>query len=77
MYFSVAYINTCARGHEHKCATSFIQQCIATHCFIPWINNFTNRVSDSTVHSDGLTCLVSIESAVLNDLFDMNVWMIQ
>ncbi len=30
------------------------------------------RASDSTVHSDGLTCLVSTESAVLNELFDMN-----
>ncbi len=28
--------------------------------------------SDSTVHSDGLTCFVSIESAVLNKSFDMN-----
>ncbi len=28
--------------------------------------------SDSTVHSDGLTTFVSIESAVLNESFDMN-----
>ncbi len=28
--------------------------------------------SDSTVHSEGLTCFVSIESAVLNESFDMN-----
>ncbi len=28
--------------------------------------------SNSTVHSDGLTSFVSIESAVLNESFDMN-----
>ncbi len=28
--------------------------------------------SDSTVHLDGFTCFVSIESAVLNESFDIN-----
>ncbi len=28
--------------------------------------------SDSTVHSDGLTCFISIDSATLNESFDMN-----
>ncbi len=40
------YISTCARGHEHKCAISFIQQCIATGVwFREWISFWTNRVS--------------------------------
>ncbi len=36
------YISTCARGREHKWAISFIQQCIATRCFIPWMNQVLN-----------------------------------
>ncbi len=28
--------------------------------------------SDSTVHSDGLTCFVSVESAILNESIDVN-----
>ncbi len=36
------------------------------------MNPFFNESNDSTVHSDGLTCLVYIESAVLNESFDMN-----
>ncbi len=62
------YISTCARGRKHKCAISFIQQCIATRCFIPF--SFIS-FSDSTVLSDGLTCFVSIESAILNESFDI------
>ncbi len=34
------YISTCAWGHNHTCAISFIRQCIATRCFIPWINQW-------------------------------------
>ncbi len=36
------YIRTCARGREYKCAISLIQQCIATQCFIPWMNQVLN-----------------------------------
>ncbi len=67
------YISTCARDREHKCAISFIQ-CIATLFHSVKLIRFERIkwASDSTVHSDGLTCFVSIESAVLNESFDMN-----
>ncbi len=71
------YIRTCARGREYKCAISLTQQCIATRCFIPWMNQvWTYSIEwarDSAVHSEGLTCFVSIESAGLKEL----IWMIQ
>ncbi len=69
------YISTCARGREHKCAISFIQQCRATRCFIPWMNQFLNVSSEPVIPFSGLvSCFwfVSIESAVLNESFDMN-----
>ncbi len=66
MYFSV--ISARARGREHNCAISFIQTVHSTHGFHSVNESVLDRIewaSDSG-RSDGLTCFVSIESAVLN-----------
>ncbi len=34
------------RGRKHKCAISFLQQCIATRSFIPLMNPVLNESSD-------------------------------
>ncbi len=68
------YINTCVRVRKHKCAISFLQQCIATQCFIPWINQFLNESSDPVIQwfIYGLTWFLCVESAVLNESFETN-----
>ncbi len=43
------YISTCAWGREHIYAIIFIQQCIATRCFTPWINPFLNESSEPVI----------------------------
>ncbi len=69
------WISARVRGCEHKCAISFIQHCIATitQCFIhPWMNQFLNESSEPVIQrSIQMVSLVSIESAVFDESFDM------
>ncbi len=72
------YISAYARGREHKCAISFIQQCIATRCFIhSWMNQFLNESSEPAIQRS--IQMVSLVSFLLNQPFWMNrlIWMIQ
>ncbi len=60
-------VTTCAWEQSVHSNTVFRSKNESVFERIQWAN-------DSTVHSDGLPCLVSIESAVLNECL---IWMIQ
>ncbi len=42
-------ISARARGRKHKCVIRFIQQCIATQCFISWMNHLLNESSEPVI----------------------------
>ncbi len=72
---SFLHISTCARGRKHKWAIHFfttVHSNTVFHSVNESVFERIERASDSTVHSDGLTCFVSNKSAVLNESFDMN-----
>ncbi len=62
----------CISAHVREAASTNVLL-VLTRCFIPRMNQFLNESSEPVIQrSIGLTCFVSIESAVLNESFDMN-----
>ncbi len=74
MYFSV-YQHMCARPQAQMCYSFYttVHSNTVFHSVNESVFEQIEWASDSTVHSDGLTCFVSFESTVLKESFDLNV----